>query len=163
MPCCLPSPGRGLVFWNLLDPQAAETRTSYTARGVRAGPRRAHCWESPEKPSSFPFPPREGGQLWGQPRSGVRKILSLGGRRTRESGLAQSQVCLLRGLAAQDCGGLAQVFRPHLYMENWASPGLGFPSMCTAAWTTVFLISLRRILPSLPELAPFKMKTSSLF
>lgn len=97
MPCHLPSPGCCLVFWNLPDPQAAEARASYTARGVRAGLRRAHCWESPKKPSSFPFPLREGGQLWGQPRSGVHRILSLGGRRTREPGLAQSQVCLLRG------------------------------------------------------------------
>lgn len=122
MPCRLPSPGRGLVFWNLPDPQAAEAQASYTARDVRAGLRRAHCWESPEKPSSFPFPLREGGQLWGQPRSGVHRILTLGARTTREPGLAQSQVCLLRGLAAQDCGGLTQVFRPHLCMENWASP-----------------------------------------
>jgi hypothetical protein len=107
-----------------------------------------------ENSSNFLFLPKEGGLLWGQDWSGLRRILALRGQRIARPCLTARVPPLGFGSSRPCRTGLGLQ-----HLETWAGAGLNFPSVCTAAGIPMFPISLSLKLPFLLGLGSLKMKT----
>lgn len=115
----------------------------------------ACCSDFLENSSNFPFPSKEGGQLWGQPWSGLNRILSLGRENTGTG------PCPTAGVPPLESGS-SRPRRTGLdlqHLEIWTGTGLSLPRVCTAAMLPMSPMILSLELPFLLELGSLKMKT----